>query len=222
MIKKYWLLLFALLTLQTAAEAQVIVTGRNGRGRFYGRTKQQRWHAARKPLTAFKPTVSLSAGYGFPNLDKYELPEFYNYYKGKISQNGPVTAALDYRFSRRASFGLLVTHGRVALPYYDYTNSAMPAVTGSSSNWSGMLNFMRYLPGSKKIQPYLRTALGINIWAEDFKDAAGNKVNLSSNAGDFAWQAGLGAKFIMGKNAGFFAEAGYGKYIIQGGLSFTF
>jgi opacity protein-like surface antigen len=161
-------------------------------------------------------------GYGFPNLDKNELPEFYEAYKGTASQNGPITGAIDYQFSRRASIGVLATHGEVKVPYYDYNNSAIRAMTGSLDNWSFMLNMMHYLSAGKTVTPYIRTAIGINAWKQEFKDASGNKINEPVFASDFAYQAGLGAKFALSKNASLFAEAGYGKYIVQGGISLKF
>jgi hypothetical protein len=42
------------------------------------------------------------------------------------------------------------------------------------------------------------------------------------NLPDLAYQVGLGANFKLSPNAGFFIEAGYGKYILNGGLSLKF
>jgi hypothetical protein len=72
-------------------------------------------HRQKRP--AFKPTVNLSLGYGFPNLDKNYLPdEFYgavNAYKGnQSSQTGPFTGALDFQFSRYNSIGIMGTYGK--------------------------------------------------------------------------------------------------------------
>ena len=43
-----------------------------------------------------------------------------------------------------------------------------------------------------------------------------------NNISDFAYQASIGTRFNMSPNAGFFIEAGYGKYIISGGLKMSF
>ncbi len=49
------------------------------------------------------------------------------------------------------------------------------------------------------------------------------KINLGgTRPTDLAYQVGIGAKFKLSKNAGIFAEAGYGKYIVQGGVFFKF
>ncbi|MFT3679391.1 MAG: outer membrane beta-barrel protein [Ferruginibacter sp.] len=172
---------------------------------------------------SFEPTVNISVGYGFPNLDKYALPELYNYYKGSYSQTGPLTGSVDYQFSRTMSIGVLVTHGKVSVPYYAYNNNSSPALNGSLENWSFMLNLVRYIPVSgSKVAPYLRTAIGINSWQQNFTDDGGNKVNVAFNPQDLAYQVGLGAKFNLSKKAGLFVEAGYGKYILNGGLAVKF
>jgi hypothetical protein len=184
-------------------------------------------HRPRRPqqqnLPKFQPSVNLSFGYGFPNLDKDQLPDFYNLYKGTTtSQTGPITGAVDYRFSRSMSIGVLVTHGNVSAPYYNYNDPSSPAFKGSLENWSVMLNFMRYIPATGKIAPYIRTAIGINTWQQSYTDAQGNKINMDGVPSELAYQVGLGANFYLSKNAGVFLEAGYGKYILHGGLTFKF
>ena len=175
-------------------------------------------------IPRFQPSVNVSFGYGFPNLDKNELPEFYNLYKGSVtSQTGPITGAIDYRFSRNMSLGVLVTHGKLSVPYYDYNDASTPQLTGSLDNWSVMLNFMRYIPvNNEKVTPYIRTAIGINTWKQNYTDAQGSKINMDGAPSELAYQVGLGANFYLSKNAGLFLEGGYGKYILHGGLTFKF
>ena len=221
MSKSVILFLTGIFCFSALAEAQpgVYIGPRMGYGphRLYHHRPQQR------NLPKFNPTVSVSFGYGFPNLDKDQLPDFYNLYKGTAtSQTGPVTGAIDYRFSRAMSIGVLVTHGNVSAPYYNYNDPASPAFTGSLENWSVMLNFMRFIQASDKISPYLRTAIGINSWQQSYKDGQGNKINMDGVPSQLAYQVGLGANFYLSKNAGLFLEAGYGKYILHGGLTFKF
>jgi opacity protein-like surface antigen len=169
----------------------------------------------------FKPTVQLSAGYGFPNLDKEQLADFRYYYKGDYAQTGPITGAIDYRFSRMMSIGLLVSHGKTSVPYYDGNNTRV--LDGSLENWAFMLNLVRYMPlKDSKVTPYLRTAIGVNTWKQVYIDAAGNKLNYIEKPSELAYQAGIGAQFSLSDNARIFLEAGYGKYILHGGLSFVF
>src|SRR5277367_6674260 len=90
----------------------------------------------------FKPTVNLSFGYGFPNLDKNYLAQFYNAYQCSPSQQtGPVFANLDYQFSRYTSIGIMGSYGKVAVPYFDYnSNEGIPVFTGRLESWSIMIN----------------------------------------------------------------------------------
>lgn len=211
--------LFSALLLTITADAQVIM-----RRRPPGRNSPRQQERIRQRLPKFEPTVNLSIGYGFPNLDKDYFPVYYDAYRGSATQKGPITAALDYQFSRRMSIGLMVTHGTVSAPYYDYYNpSDVPLFYSKYENWSVMVNLTRYIPAGKKVTPYIRTAIGINLWEQEYTDANHNQINMQDvNLPDLAYQAGMGVKFNLSKKAGLFMEAGYGKYILQGGLAVKF
>ena len=148
----------------------------------YPRQRQQTYH----------PTVNLSFGYGYPNLDKSYFPDQFNgainAYKGtQYTQTGPITGALDFQFSRYNSIGVMGTYGKVSVPYYDFT------------------------------------AIGINTRTENYTDPDGSKALIGgSDLTDLAYQVSIGARFNMSPNAGFFLEAGYGRYIASGGLTFRF
>jgi hypothetical protein len=177
-----------------------------------------------RKVEPFKPVVYVNIGYGFPNLDKYALANFYNTYKGNIStQTGPITGSIDYRFSRVTSLGVMATYGKVTVPYFNYNASNSLAYTGSIESWAIMFNMVNYFSSNTAVEPYLRTAAGFNNWTnQEYTDASGNKVAYASTPWQFAYQASLGARFKLSENAGFYLEAGYGKYIVNGGMSFKF
>lgn len=178
----------------------------------------------RRDLPPFTPTVNFNIGYGLPNLDKNQLFSFFNAYQGNTSQTGPVNASLDYQFNRNISIGLMGTYGKVSSPYYYYnSNSESPDFTGTLENWSVMANIMTYIPTyNSHVEPYIRLALGVNSWKQNYLDGSGNKVFEPGTPTDFAYQASFGSKFMFSKNTGIFIEAGYGKYILNGGLAFKF
>lgn len=205
------------------ANSQIgIGIGRPGYG--YGYPAPRRYPRARRVqqnLPKFTPQVHFSIGYGYPSLDKDQMARFYNYYKGAVAQTGPVTAGLDVQFSRTSAIGLLVSHGEVSAPYYSYGNNVgSPDIYGRLGNWSVMLNMMNYIPVSERVTPYLRTAIGLNIWDQRYTDAAGNKLNYIEEPGQLAYQVSLGTNLYFTKNTSLFLEAGYGKYIFHGGLAF--
>lgn len=209
-MKKCLALLATVILIIGTANAQVII-----RSRPYVRARTLR----NKHIPKFEPVVNFSLGYGFPDLDRNQLLDFYNEYRGTVSQTGPVFGSIDYQFMRAMSIGIMVSYGKVTAPYYQYNNSAL-AFTGKLQSWSVMLDFIRYIPASEKVSPYLRTAIGINIWQQNYTDPSGNEAVIASNPTDLAYQVGLGAKFKLSKQTGLFLEAGYGKYIISGGLTF--
>jgi hypothetical protein len=172
----------------------------------------------------FRPTVNLSFGYGFPNLDKNYLAQFYNAYQGSPSQQtGPVFANLDYQFSRYTSIGIMGSYGKVSMPYYDYSsNDGIPSFTGSLENWSILFNMVSYLPANRTVNPYIRTAIGFSNWKQDYSYPDGSKAAVVSDPSNLAYQVSIGARFNFSPNAGFFIEAGYGKYIGSAGLTFRF
>src|SRR3954466_6386452 len=146
MKKSLPILITLLVAISIAGEAQYY---------YYGKPRM-RMHVHRKPpppaqnypkRPSFQPTLNLSIGYGFPNLDKDQLAQFIDAFKGTATQKGPITGAVDYQFSRNMSIGVMGTYGKVTVPYYDYnSNSSSPAFTGSLENWSVMFNLLSFMP----------------------------------------------------------------------------
>ncbi|MGI8952303.1 MAG: hypothetical protein ACR2FN_12070 [Chitinophagaceae bacterium] len=235
-MKKYLFFLLLLGVIDfTSAKAQyggVIIGGGYYRGPGYyrrpypPRRRPQPRYQQREKIPSFQPSVNINLGYGYPNLDKDQLADFDNFYKGSsITQQGPFIGSIDYQFSRTTSIGVMGTYGKVSVPYYDYNSSSMtPAFTGSLENWSIMLNLVNYFPiYSKGAAPYIKTAIGLNNWTQqNYLDAQGNKAAIAQMPSQLAYQVALGSKFMLSPRAGLFLEAGYGKYIVSGGLTFKF
>ncbi|HMI63480.1 MAG TPA: hypothetical protein VK518_21340 [Puia sp.] len=172
----------------------------------------------------FVPTINVSVGYGFPNLDRNYLPDFYGISRGNSSQSGVITGSVNYQFSRKMSLGVMVAHGAVTAPYYAYYSaSPSPDFTGRLEAWSFMINLVRYIPISATVTPYIRTAIGFNSWQQEYTDPTGNKMAVATpDLPDLARQFALGVRFRLSQRAGLFVEAGYGRYILNSGLSVKF
>src|SRR4051812_42993694 len=170
------ILIIVILVTSFTGEAQYYYYGRP-RARIQRRPPNPSSQNHPKP-PPFEPTLNLSIGYGFPNLDKDQLANFFDAYQGTATQKGPVTVAVDYQFTRNMSIGVMGTYGKVTAPYYDYnSNSSFPAFTGSLENWSVMFNLMSFMPTyNRQLEPYLRTAIGVNNWTQSYLDLEGNKV----------------------------------------------
>jgi hypothetical protein len=191
--------------------------------------KKQQYQNQKKKAPSFQPTVNLSFGYGYPNLDKDFFPDqFYgavNAYKGtEFTQTGPVTGALDFQFSRYNSIGVMGTYGKAGVGYFDLgANGPTPLFNGNIESWSVMLNMMTYFPSYQTVSPYIRTAIGMSNRTEDYTYPDGSKALIGAeNIRDLAYQVSIGTRFNMSPNAGFYVEAGYGRYIVNGGLTFRF
>lgn len=189
----------------------------------YPRRQQQK-------APAFKPTVNFSVGYSYPNLDKDYFPDGFDgaitaYRGNNFDHQGPVTAALDFQFSRYNSIGVMGTYGKTNVSYYDYgSGSSAPAFEGDIKSWSVMLNMMTYFPSYKTVSPYIRTAIGVVQRTEDYTYPDESKVfeGNDEEISDLAYQVSIGTRFNLSPNAGFYVEAGYGRYIVNGGLTFRF
>jgi hypothetical protein len=122
------------------------------------------------------------------------------------------------------SIGVMVAHGSVSAPYYDYYSvSRSPDFTGRLEAWSFMINLVRYIPISATMTPYIRTAIGVNTWRQEYTDLNGNKMAVTTpDRPDLARQFALGVRFRLSQRAGLFIEAGYGRYILNSGLSVKF
>lgn len=175
----------------------------------------------RANLPPFRPSVNISVGYGFPAVDTKYLPAFYGVSRGDISQWGVLAGSVDYQFSRRMSIGVMAAHTSFSAPYYGYFYPGdIPDLTAHFDNWAIMVSLTRYFPVSLRTSLYLRTAIGANVWQQDYKDASGNPATVTDvDLPSLAHQLAVGMKFRITRHAGFFAEAGYGKYIIRAGVS---
>jgi opacity protein-like surface antigen len=194
--------------------------GYGGYGR-YGRAREYRQQQIRD-LENFKPSLDVSIGYGFPNLDKNLLNDFYGYYPGSTTQTGPIIASVDYHFAPRMAIGVMVNYGKVSRPYYDYS-SGEQNFTGSLTNTAVLLNFTRYMGStSSTVVPYTRTAIGFNTGEAKYVNNDGSKAANTDDGTTLAYQLGLGVQINATKNGGFFVEAGYGKYIVAGGVKLKF
>ncbi|MFT3911750.1 MAG: outer membrane beta-barrel protein [Ferruginibacter sp.] len=223
-MKIYCLPVFLILFFATETlHAQTIyVRPAPGYGARHRKPPAKRYRSEKQNIPKFEPSVNLSFGYGFPNVDKEEFVHFSGLHMGNAMQTGPITGAINYRFSRNMGIGVMVTHGKVNVPYYDYYTGTK-TLNGTLDNWAFMFDIVRYVPiSNSRITPYIRTAIGVNSWKQDYTDVNGSKINYISTPSDFAYQAGIGANISLTKNAGLFLEAGYGKYILHGGLSFKF
>ena len=205
-------------------------------GRYYNRPYPQRHknnndnnnNQKKEEAPKFIPTVDISVGFGYPNVDKYLLPDLsaQGYVKGNYQKTGTYTAAIDYQFNRFTSLGLLGSYGTSSVPYFT-TNAGpadQPVYNGTLTGWSVMANLKTYFAPVDlvKLNGYFRFAGGINVWDQKITDANGLKLNNISDPSEFAYQVSLGADFNLSPRAAFYVEAGYGKYILGGGLKFRF
>jgi hypothetical protein len=195
----------------------------------YQKQNHHKQKSSKRKAPTFHPTVNLSMGYGYPNLDKDYFPDQFagalNAYKGtQFTQTGPVTAALDFQFSRYNSIGVMGTYGKVSVPYYDFnSNNSTAFFNGDIQSWSVMLNMMTYFPSYETVSPYIRTAIGMCNRSESYTYPDGSKAFVGGeNMSDLAYQVSIGTRFNLSPNAGFYIEAGYGRYIVDGGLTFRF
>ena len=127
--------------------------------------------------------------------------------------------ALNFQLCKRTSIGLVVTRGIVNTSYYD-SSSHQKIFTARLYNWSCMLDIVRYIQVNQKVFSYIRTSIGINSWNQDYTAIDGSKASVTPVIlPHLAYQAGIGAKFIVLGNLAVLIEGGYGKYVFDAGIS---
>ena len=184
---------------------------------------QQFYRQKRRPTmidSTFKPHFLITIGYGFPNLDKGQFVQTYQYNYIANNYSGPLTGSLEYALSRNSAIGVSISHSKATATYY-YNNGGQssPQFYGELNNTSIMLNYKKYLyTNSEHVAPYTRSALGVNIWNERYYYPNGTTLNLSANPSELAYQLSIGSEFRIHSQSGFYIEAGYGKYILNAGL----
>lgn len=203
----------------TTTNAQIIVRTRSG----ITVLKQVRQNKHRKD-EKFKLHFHVSTGYGIPNVDQSYLPEYYSFSRSRIYEKGPFTGSLDLQLNKKTSVGLLVTSGSVSAAYHNYNpNSPLQEFTGRFDNYSVMFSLNRYLTVNSKIIPYTRIAMGVNLWKQSYIDSDGANADVSQvDLPELAFQASVGVKLKIVRAIALFVDAGYGKYILNAGFSFSF
>ena len=230
------MILSCIMVSQLDAQMRFGFGGGMGGGRYYNRPYPQHRNnnnnKEKKEEPKFVPTVNIAIGFGYPNLDKYLLPDLTNVQspfvqsiKGNYQKTGTYFANLDYQFSRFTSIGLMGSYGTTSVPYYAIGAGPTdpPSYNGSLTSWTVMANMINYfMPVDQaKVNGYLRLAAGVSVWDQKMTDATGAKVNnIASEPSEFAYQVSLGADFNLSPRAALFVEAGYGKYILHAGLKF--
>lgn len=170
----------------------------------------------------------ITIGYGVPNLGK----AIFNIYKDELgfytSGIGPIHAK--YEFGLTDHFGIGVSIGFVDFKaawltkYHNANNELQEYEEGFKGSSFGIMARGNYhFSTSKRLDPFVGFGIGYNRmsfgWFSEYEYA--DELSLSFPI-PFATELSIGARYYLSDNIGAYAELGWGKSLLQAGLSMKF
>jgi opacity protein-like surface antigen len=166
-----------------------------------------------------KGAVIVSAGYGFPNLQK-TLFNLYNIYTGyTVKGFGPAHAKIEYGVNDYIGIGLAINYVNSSVSFTDQYNYKL-----AYNNFKVNLRTNVHYGTAEKIDFYSGLGVGygnssFNWTTNDPDGVPSESVIIPINIG---FEATTGARYFFTDNIGMYAEIGLAKSIIQIGASFKF
>ncbi|HTJ10472.1 MAG TPA: hypothetical protein VL547_00525 [Dinghuibacter sp.] len=157
--------------------------------------------------------VSFSVGAGLPNLDTRYLPAFDGMSMGGVTRSAVVTGSLMCRVTRRLEAGVTTTYGSVSASYSEPGSVGFSGFSGKLEDWTIMATLQRTFPMGRRVSAYIKTALGAHLWTQSYTEPGA-----SADLPVLAKQVCGGVRLRCLRRAGLFVEAGYGEYVVLGGI----
>lgn len=162
----------------------------------------------------------ISAGYGAPNLNKtlFKIYEDENDYA--LKGYGPIHLKYEHAVSDRIGLGLSINHVASSISYknlynYDYK------LNFSSTKFNARVNVHFF--SSETFDAFWGVGVGYGTSTSKWTTNDPDDSNVSfSNPIPIGLESTLGARYFFSENIGLYAEIGFAKSIVQGGLSFKF
>jgi hypothetical protein len=141
---------------------------------------------------------------------------------------GPVFFGYEYFVSDEISLGinLLYANGK-----QNYSNSTLTSILGLSSAdlGTGQINLFQisgsssyHLYTTNKLDPYIKGAIGINLWKTKYIDKAGKESNPFTAPTPFAYQGIVGLRYFVNPNWAILGEVGYSSLRFSANIGTTF
>jgi hypothetical protein len=160
-----------------------------------------------------------SIQYGFPNTIKNNLESFIGFTQTNKKSIGPVSIAYEYHINPLLSLGISISYGSYSADYKDILNLGA-AFKGTLRNTALLLQSTKYFETDKKILPYAKGSIGLNLWSGEYKTASGNDYQNFNAPTPLGYNAVVGIKYGFSRQTFGYLEAGYGKYVVAAGVSF--
>ena len=182
-----------------------------------------------KPTKAFEGTPILdknasvfSVGFGIPNNTNTLLSgggiitSILNVGGTANKQKGfgPVFGSFEYFISKEISLGLSFTY---ATGKQNYSTPGIPLLGIVAANaGSASINLFQiagissyHLYTTDKLDPYIKGAIGINLWKTEYINAAGVKSNPFTAPTPFGYQGIVGLRYFVNKQFAPYGEIGF-------------
>lgn len=176
--------------------------------------------------TAFyQGSSTFTIGYGFPNIGKsiLKIGNSAGVTDSKITGVGPLHAKYEYAVSDKVGVGVSVGYVSFADEYTQNSGGPTYKYKDAITSLGILARFNYHFGGNDKVDPYVGIGAGYNNWSlkttTNDPDGTGNSITIPIKVG---FEGGVGVRYYFTPNIGAYAELGYGKSILQGGLAFKF
>jgi opacity protein-like surface antigen len=141
---------------------------------------------------------------------------------------GPVFLGYEYFLNNEISVGLNFLY---ATGKQDYSNSSLftQLGLGSADLGTGEINLFQiagstsyHLYTTNKLDPYIKGAIGINLWKTTYTDKAGNKSNPFTAPTPFAYQGIVGLRYFVSNNWAILGEVSYSSLRFSANIGTTY
>jgi opacity protein-like surface antigen len=174
----------------------------------------------------YQGSSTVTIGYGFPNIGKsiLKIGNSAGVTDSKITGVGPIHVKYEYAVSDKVGVGVSLGYVSFADEYTQDNGGAAPYKYKDAITSFGILaRFNYHFGGNEKVDPYVGLGAGYNNWTAktttNDPDGIGNTFTIPIKIG---FEGGVGVRYYFTPNIGAYAELGYGKSILQGGLAFKF
>jgi hypothetical protein len=194
MRKKYFFAFLLIISLTSQAQVKEILEGVKPKKEFAG-----------TPVLQKKSQV-LYATIGTPNkidnfLDFGGGASFFT--TGTNKSSGPFMLEYEYFIKDNIGLGLSLLHASAKKTYQLGSN----IYTGSFKQYQIGISTYYHLYITNKLDPYIKSTVGINIWDGAYKNKKGENANNFIAPTPIGFRGILGLRYFAGKNCGLIGEA---------------
>lgn len=169
----------------------------------------------------------ISVGYGVGNFSRTFVTAAAKGTGVETSFLGPLFAKYEYAVAENVGFGVVFAYmGAKASSTNTYVDDngdeQTYTLTTDFSTWSALARVNYHFSDDDNFDPYIGLGMGYRNGGVryTYSDPNADKIGDIPTIIPFGMEMTLGARYMVASNIGFYAEVGFAKAVVQGGLVF--